>query len=277
MSKIDKWEKSARQEARSDGSHETREAREQTVSQFADWLRENNRQIDEARNRDIRDYIESRREAGVSLGRMQNEASHLRKVDGQRLSYTNRELGISGRNRDGTHTAISEQQYRERAENLRDPGVRAAAELQKTLGLRAKEAVMSGKSLSSWQKALSRGDTVRVVHGTKGGRMRIAEVPDRERALSAVNAAIQVAQGQQGKMVDSPHLKAAVSRYSGAMRRAGFKGELAPHSLRYAYTNALLAKYEREGMDRQEALAATAESLGHGDGRGDYVAQVYSR
>jgi hypothetical protein len=37
------------------------------------------------------------------------------------------------------------------------------------------------------------------------------------------------------------------------------------------------AEYQRQGYDKRSALAAMSQDLGHGDGRGRYVRQVYLR
>src|SRR5699024_1160665 len=128
------------------------------------------RQIAEPRNRDFRDYIQSRLDAGVSTGTLQKEASHLRAV-APNISYTNKELGIDGRSRTGEKRPLTADEYRVRYERINDPGVRAAADLQRTLGLRAMEAVRCGPSLRDWEKALRLDRTARVIYGTKGGRL----------------------------------------------------------------------------------------------------------
>lgn len=258
------------------GGHMTIQARIHTVSSFTAWCRESNRQISDIRNRDARDYVRARINAGITTGTMQKEVSHLRAV-APSVSYTNAELGIAGRDRTGDKRPLTAQEYRERHDRIRDPGVRAAAELQRTLGLRAMEAVRAGASLKDWERALTRGDPVRVIHGTKGGRLRNTEVPNRADALAAVRGARDVARERGGQLIDAKTLKSAAKRYERAMSRAGFSGRLSPHALRYGYARQLMAKYTAEGMRTSEARAAVSLSLGHGDGRGRYVASVYLR
>ena len=36
-------------------------------------------------------------------------------------------------------------------------------------------------------------------------------------------------------------------------------------------------RYEAQGFSHKDALAQTSQDLGHGDGRGRYIEQVYSR
>lgn len=261
---------------RAGGGHMTIEARLQTVNAFTVWCTAQNRQITEPRNRDLRDYIQSRVDAGIGVGTLQKEASHLR-ATGTALSYTNRELGISNRSRIGRKRPPTAAEYRARYDRIQDPGVRAAAELQCALGLRAMEAVRAGPSLPDWERSLSRGEPVRVLHGTKGGRMRLSEAPDRARALAAVRQARTVADQRGGTLIQADNLKSAAKRYERAMSRAGFTGRLSPHSLRYGYAQQLAAQYRQFGMSERETRAAVSLSLGHGDGRGRYVASVYLR
>ncbi|EJN8733548.1 DNA-binding protein, partial [Salmonella enterica] len=47
--------------------------------------------------------------------------------------------------------------------------------------------------------------------------------------------------------------------------------------LRYAWTQDAIRHYLEQGFSDREALALTAMDLGHGDGRGRYVVQVYGR
>lgn len=57
-----------------------------------------------------------------------------------------------------------------------------------------------------------------------------------------------------------PDLKSAMDYWHNHLGDAGLTGEYSPHSLRYAW-----------------ALAVTSTDLGHGDGRGKYIEQVYNR
>ncbi|MCR2697983.1 DNA-binding protein, partial [Salmonella enterica] len=51
--------------------------------------------------------------------------------------------------------------------------------------------------------------------------------------------------------------------------------EYSPHSLRYAWAQDAIRYYEEQGLSHKEALAVTSTDLGHGDGRGIYIEQVY--
>lgn len=149
MSKIDTMQAALQRAANQGGGHQTREARAATVRQFADWCRATNRQIPSPRNKDFRAYVAYRLDAGMQPGTLQKEASHLRHVAPQ-LSFTNHELGIPARDRTGHKSPPTEHEYQTRAARLRDPGVRAVAELQRRLGLRAMETVRCATGAAPW-------------------------------------------------------------------------------------------------------------------------------
>ncbi|WP_129648590.1 hypothetical protein [Peristeroidobacter agariperforans] len=48
------------------------------------------------------------------------------------------------------------------------------------------------------------------------------------------------------------------------------------HSARYAFAEERMRVYRDVGSSEREARAATSLDLGHGDGRGRYVASIYA-
>lgn len=162
------------------------------------------------------------------------------------------------------------------AASERDAGVGAALRLQAEFGLRAQEAVQACKSLSTWESQLAAGKSVTVVYGTKGGRPRETAPANRQSALQAVRQAQAVAQERGGKLVSKSTLSAAMSRFHNIAHQAGARGVHAPHSLRYVYTQAQVRQYQERGYSHHEARALTSQDLGHGDGRGRWVASVYA-
>ena len=245
--------------------------------------------------RDLRDlkpahlqkYVTHAKEQGVGNRTLQNRLAHVRTALAQfkdpmanpKHSLTsNQALGIAGASRAGTHKAISADQVSQARAGLLasgQPGAAAALDLQRELGLRQREAIQSEKSLKSWERALERGDRVTVIHGTKGGRGRETGVVDTARALGAVRNALEVVKSQGGRLVPSQTLQGACRSYQRSLQAQGLTGELASHSLRCAYAQERFAQHLERIGDRREALAATSVDLGHGDGRGTYVAQVY--
>ena len=162
----------------------------------------------------------------------------------------------------------------ERAQALH-PGFAAAVALQRELGLRAREAIQCADSLKSWERSLQRGDRVHVLHGTKGGRARDTLANNPQRALQAVQRALEATRENGGRLIPSQTLQGAARAYGRLCASVGLSGAQASHALRCSYAQERFALYLEQFGDRREALAATSLDLGHGDGRGTYVAQVY--
>lgn len=272
------------------GSFKTVSDRVKIADRLAAHLKASNiqvRDIGALKSRHIENYIQQRQEDGISKRTMQNEMSAIRAMlrqadraefaDDERLS--NKALGIDNASRDGTHRAMPDDKYQEVFNKLGsiDAGVQACAALERWLGLRGEEAVQANKSLNTWAQQLAQGETVRVIYGTKGGRSRDVRVPDIERAREAVSNALGLARTQGGRLVNRPDLQSAQERHNYAMRAAGAVGEYSPHSLRYAFACDSIERYESQGFSHKDALAMTSMDLGHGDGRGRYIEQVYSR
>ena len=273
------------------GSYRTVDARIGIVLRFSDHLRDNNVQIQQVAQikvRHIEQYIEARLAQGIGKRTLQNEMAALRNVLQQagrtqvaehpRLS--NAALGLSGAPRYGTKQAVSPVLYRQvlaRAQE-KDAGMASVIELARVMGLRSQEAVQSVQSLKTWQRELEDNkQQLRVIYGTKGGRPRDTRVLDIEAVRQAVENALVVAEERGGRLIDKPDLKAAMEYWHNHADTVGLSGQYSPHSLRYAWAQDALAYYLSQGYSRQEALAQTAMDLGHGDGRGRYVAQVYGR
>lgn len=270
------------------GSFKTREGRQITVARFHDFLKTQNiqiRSVDQIKGKYIQAYVEFRKTNGIGKRTLQNEVAALRcmlRTAGRNKlaeQLDNKGLGISGASRDGTKTAMPDSRFavlRATVVTL-DPGVCACIDLERALGLRAEESVKSCKSLTSWAKQLASDKPVHVIFGTKGGRPRLVHPANRQRAMDAVQAAQELAARQNGVLINKPDEKTAMHRYKNVMTSAGFKGKESGHALRYAFARDQIEAYLAFGYSRTEALALTSADLGHGDGRGRYIAQVYAR
>lgn len=265
------------------GSTKTRQARLGTMRDFDQYCRKNNiqtRHASQIKSRHVAGYVEARRDK-LSDRTLQNQLSHLRaaiRAAGGRTMPSNRQLGIDGARRTPARVALTDANYTAARDGLAERGAageRAALGLQRELGLRAGEAIQSPKSLVTWERQLERGERIHVMHGTKGGRDRYSHPADRERALAAVRDARAAV--HRGKLIPGDTLKAARSRYERECAAVGLSGDQAPHAARYAYAQARIAAYQNAGYERREALAATSLDLGHGDGRGRWINQVYGR
>ncbi|EGB6347262.1 integrase domain-containing protein [Salmonella enterica] len=246
------------------------------------------RRVEQLKARHIEGYVRERLAQGITKRSLQNEMATVRCILKQagrdRLAQSerlnNRSLGLSGASRNGTKLAITPDHYRYALENARvkDPGMAAALELSRLMGLRSQEAVQCCQSLKTWKQALERGETrLTVVFGTKGHRPRETIIQDTGAVKKALDNALAVAEQRNGRLIDLPSLQQAMNYWRKEIAQAGLTGIYTPHSLRYAWTQDALRHYLAQGFSDREALALTSMDLGHGDGRGWYVVQVYGR
>lgn len=271
------------------GSYKTRATHVAVAKRLCNYLERKNQGglgLANLKTQHLTAYASDMLARGCSARTVQSEISALRvtlrSVKRYKLAdaIDNKALGIAGASRRGTHSAIPEDQYRALMTTLSDHGhigVAACVQLQRGLGLRQKEAISSTKSLKTWQRALTTGRPIRVVTGTKGGRPRVVHVHNVERAIEAVDNALAVAKTRRGWLIDKPSLESAMCHYTNALSRCGATGKYSGHSLRYAFTRDQVDGYIAAGLSRHEAFAAVSQDLGHGDGRGRYVAAVYLR
>lgn len=275
------------------GSFKTVADRMKIANRLADRLLQMNVQIRDAshlKTNHIEIYIKSRLSEDISKRTLQNEMAAIRSIlrtSGKTFmanplheKLSNDALGLSGTSRDGTKVAIPNDVFDSIVEKVRDvdQGAAIAMELSRHLGLRTEETIQSAKSLKTWQKAiLSNQGKLRVVFGTKGGRPRDTTIINRDALLLVVNNAIKIVDENRGKLIDKPELHLAIERYRNVVRDAGLVGKYAPHSLRYAYSQDATKLHKEQGFSKKEAEALVSMDLGHGDGRGHYVARVYNK
>ncbi|QNK33243.1 integrase domain-containing protein [Serratia sp. JUb9] len=273
------------------GSFKTVADRSRIAERFSERLAKLNIQIRDVKHvktSHIEKYISSRMAEDISKRTLQNEMAAVRSImsvagrnklaDPSHEKLSNQALGISGASRDGTKTALPDDKLAAIVSYAfkKDEGVAIGVQLSRYLGLRTEETVQSAKSLKTWKQAILNGnDRVKVIFGTKGGRARETTVFNREKVLSILNKAIKHCSENRGKLIDKPSLHTAIERYRNIVREAGMTGKDAPHSLRYAYARDAVTHHVKNGMSREEANALVSMDLGHGDGRGRYIRQVY--
>lgn len=273
------------------GSFKTVDDRIHIVQRFGRYLRSLNIQIqrvEQIKVRHIECYVQARLAQEIGKRTLQNEMAALRGVlqqagrkqvaEHERL--TNKALGLAGASRNGTNRAITPEYYQQVLEAARekDVGLSVTLELARLMGLRSQEAVQCCQSLKTWRQAMARGETrLTVVFGTKGHRPRETIIQDTGAVKKALDNALSVAEQRNGRLIDQPSLQKAMNYWRGALAEAGLTGNYTPHSLRYAWAQDAIRHYLTQGFSDKEALAMTAMGLGHGDGRGRYVAQVYGR
>ncbi|QCP62338.1 integrase domain-containing protein [Pantoea sp. SO10] len=275
------------------GSFKTVSDRSKIASRFSERLATLNIQIRDVSHikiKHIENYIRSRQVENISSRTLQNEMAALRSILSQggrnvlanpaHEKLSNQALNISGASREGTKVAISDERLKEIISTVseKDRGIALGIQLARYIGLRAEETVQSAKSLKTWRKSLLAGENnVRVVFGSKGGRPRDATIFERDRVVALLNEAIRYVDDNNGKLIDKPTLHQALDRYHNVLRESGMTGIHAPHSIRYAYSQDAVNHHLENGMSRKEAEALVSMDLGHGDGRGDYVARIYNR
>ena len=275
------------------GAHLTRQAREATFNTFAKTMGERGQGIRSAKQiggRHLQMFVVHRTAQGVNPRTLANELSHLRAVLRHvgKLGFlssadsSNRALGIQGGRRIGTKQPLSDtdlRAFQERMAQLGRVGIGETLELQRTLGLREIEAIRAGQAetFARWQRELQEHGFVHLIGGAKGGRPRDIHPVDVNRALAAVQSAQAVLNRTgQGYLVTcvggvtAANLEQAQGVYRNLCSRAGIQS----HSARYAFAQERLQAYRDQGYSEREARAATSLDLGHGDGRGRYIASV---
>lgn len=278
------------------GAIRTREHRERIVWEFCGFLREQNiqtRHVRELKVKQIRSYIAHLQARGLKIRTLQNTASALRVLlrTAGRGSFadlhdlSNQALGIAGASRKGTHEAVTAEQFGEFLQHVSEEkggeGVAAAASLQWILGLRCLEAIRADRdTLKRWMRELPSGK-IHVILGTKGGRPRYVTVLDAEALRQVLMDALRALRsaGRDVLVVGKGGtLKSAYELYHRILRKHGLRGTLASHGLRYAWARRAIEHYlQQQGMVTKDARALVSQDLGHGDGRGRYVASTYYR
>lgn len=278
------------------GAHLTREARSTTFNTFANTLHELGYYIRNAHQiggKHLQAFAAHRAGEGISARTRANELSHLRAVLvhigkqglARNPAYSNRALSIERGSRVGTKQPLSDAAivaFRERMAQLGRPGIGETLELQRALGLREMEALRGGQAdtLARWQRELHERGHMRVLEGTKGGRPREVHPADLHRAQVAVQSAQAVLQatGQRYLVAQADgSTTTGLRQAQGVYRNLCYRAGIQSHAARYAFARERLEAYRNEGYSQREARAATSQDLGHGDGRGRFIASVYAR
>ncbi|MGU6510849.1 integrase domain-containing protein [Salmonella enterica subsp. enterica serovar Cerro] len=218
------------------GSHKTVHDRVKLAQRFCERLvlaqNVQIRRVEQLKARHIEGYVRERLALGITKRSLQNEMAAVRCILKQagrdRLAQSerlnNRSLGLSGASRNGTKQAITSDRYRDVLETARvkDPGLAAALELSRLMGLRSQETVQSVQSLKTWRQALEHGESrLTVVFGTKGGRPRETIILDVVAVRKALDNALTVAEDRHGRLIDKPDLKSAMKYWHSQAAQPG--------------------------------------------------------
>lgn len=233
----------------------------------------------------LKGFVQARLEAGLSTRTIQNEISHIRRsLEGvgrrefAQITCSNKNIGVPSASRIGTGKVVDQDVFRAAREKL-GPDTGSLIDLQRSIGLRVREAVCSGASLKTWMQTIdSGGRFLHITDGTKGGRIRDVYIrPDNiEATKSAIQSCLDVLK-EKGKLVDSPNLKAALETHTDRLARAGLKGDNSSHSLRRDFAYRQYKYYLAEGYDDKKSLQLVSRDMGHGDERGRWVYNNYIR
>lgn len=240
-------------------------------------------------------WITHLKSSGTGTATINNKVSCLRvlaKTRGQDLEKTGLNdsvsLGLETRCRKGTKEPITDEKYLEilqKALALDEVGFAHMIRLERYLGLRGLEALMSTQALATYAKQARalmdrQPDEIHLSDGTKGGRPRRSAVISKyaHETFAAVLAALEFARKNDGFLIKGKPgsgLAGARRRYHRIASAVGLVGTFAPHSLRYRYCIDKLIELRDAGVPRSEALALASGWLGHSGSRGRFVSMVY--
>lgn len=246
----------------------------------------------------LKSWIEDLKMSTNCAATIANKVSSVRKLSQPRGCagakengvFSSQEIGLEKRSRIGRKSPITDQLFDiaiESALKLGEEGFAHVLRLERFLGLRGLEALMSTHALkvfASQAKALMTlgSDTVHIRDGTKGGRPRDVAVIKKyaRETYEAIIGALHFAKSNNGFLIvgkTSSGLKEARLKYHRLASKVGLTGEFAPHSLRYRYCTDKLIELRDAGYPRGEALAFASLCLGHGPSRGRFVSSVYGK
>ena len=136
---------------------------------------------------------------------------------------------------------------------------------------------MCGHAAHRHLRTLEAKGTITIRDGTKGGRLREVYICEKNRPSlrQALLDAEAIAKRNHGNIWTGRSGASAQKALGAAVSRLGLVGKNSAHSLRYAFAWDQFQHYIAQGYALQGARIEVSRDLGHGDGRGTYVAQVY--
>jgi Integrase len=283
------------------GARDTKTQRERICKQFINWCFQRGylfNSLSEVTLEMLQAYFKSLQDEGITVATQHNRLSAILKSmktlrrEKQLQDITTKTVGLEPRNRAGTKVPIPDDFFQtvlQRAECLAEPepGFVVALKLQRLLGHRGLESLMSVKDLESYAvqavEALEELEVKKVpIHrGTKGGRKRFTEIIQSKalETLIVIREALGFMRSNGGYLIvcGKDGIKSATQKYHRLTTEVGLVGKYAPHSLRYAYCVDKVIELRDAGCNRSEAMILAANFLGHGDGRGRFVSMVYGK
>jgi Integrase len=287
------------------GARDTKAQRKCICENFIEWCFKHGylfNSMKEVTLEMLQDYFKALQQDNISIATQHNRLSAILKtikmlqpktVISMNAAITNlaktinaKAVGLAPRNRSGTKLPIPNELFQTvlaRAESLAEPepGFVIALKLQRLLGHRGLESLMSVADLEKYALEAVEVLNVPINRGTKGGRKRVTTIIQSKglETLIVIREALSFMRSNGGYLIvcGKDGIKSAKSKYHRLAKDVGLIGKYAPHSLRYAYCVDKVIELRDAGCNRNEAMILAANFLGHGDGRGRYVSMVYGK
>ena len=281
------------------GAYQTKKQRLHICNLFIEWCFKNGylfNSLKDISQEMLIAYFQSLEVDGVSVATQHNRLSAISKAykvlqphsssSIDFLDISTKTIGLQPRNRAGTKLPIPDDMFQaviKRAESLNEPapGFVIALRLQRLLGLRGLESLMSVRDLEQYALEAVDFTKVPIQRGTKGGRPRVTTIIQSKalETLQVIQEALRFMKTNGGYLIvcGKNGITSAMSKYRRLAIEVGLVGVYAPHSIRYAYCVDKIIELRDSGCNRKEATSLAAQFLGHGDSRGRYVSMVYGR
>ena len=276
------------------GARITKVQSKRTCIHFVNWCFKNNHiinSISDVNVETVQSYFKHLQEIQLSVATQQNRLSAIRRSiqalgkDPNVTGITAKNIGIESRNRAGTKEPITDALLLNaifKAETLGEQGLAIVLKLQRLLGYRGLESLMSLPALENFaiEAKTIASTNIGVRDGTKGGRPRYTQIIHARAAetYGVIGEALIYMRNHRYLVSGSKAgLKTARSKYHALASQVGLVGKFSPHSLRYAYAVEKITELRDQGYNRQEAMALVAGFLGHGASRSRYISMVYGK
>jgi hypothetical protein len=294
------------------GARDTKVQRKRICENFIEWCFKHGylfNSMKEVTLEMLQDYFKALQQEDISVATQHNRLSAILKTikmlqpktvqsNKAKTTYTDSDgindilainskiVGLAPRDRSGTKLPIPDEFFQTvlaQAACLADPepGFVIALKLQRLLGHRGLESLMSVADLEKYALEAVDFINIPVIRGTKGGRPRVTTIIQTKalETLLVIREALGFMRKNGGYLIvcGQNGIKSAMSKYHRLSKEVGLVGEYAPHSLRYAYCVDKIIELRDAGCNRKEAMSLAANFLGHGDGRGRYISMVYGK
>jgi integrase len=231
-------------------------------------------------------YVQHCLARGLTVASVRNIATEIRVVmdrAGADIDHvTNKFLGLARRNRDGRKRPPTDAEMHDITERARraDEGFYILIRLQRLLGLRRLEAMLSAPDLENWlELALQGADRFYVSRGTKGGRPRDVRLLEKKRAetIAVLREGVRYCQAHGGRLITGTRndLRGSLERLKWIYRHVGLTREISSHSLRHAYAVERACEDLERNIPEETVLVNVSADLGHGPTRGQMTLRTY--